>query len=176
MSDDGFEQTPEQLRQFLDFMEEDLENIRRAVEAVEEDDLDVDFLVHSKSETVDESVEKKGMEKSRIVKTLVFKAGKDFVAVLCPGDRRVSEEKLEEATGEEVRMAEPEEVEEATGYTIGGVSPFDLDVKTFVDSAVMQKDIVNSAAGSRVVGANFKPEELEKHYRDKKLEVKEVSE
>ena len=90
-----FEQTSGQLKQFLEFMEADIENVRRAIEAVENEGLDADFVVHAKSETVAESAEHTGVEESEVVKTLVF-MGERPVAVLCPGDTSVSEDKLEE--------------------------------------------------------------------------------
>ncbi|MFB6100637.1 MAG: aminoacyl-tRNA deacylase [Candidatus Nanohalobium sp.] len=155
-----FNQKPSELTEFLDFMEEDIENIRRVVDFVEENDMDVEFIVHGKSETVGESVEKKGIEAEKIVKTLVFIAGGKPISVLCPADSRVSEEKLEEETGEEVRMADPEEVEKATGYIIGGVSPFDLEIPVYMEESILEHEIVDAAAGSRVVGAEVSPEEL----------------
>ena len=160
MENKFFEQQPEELEEFLDFIEEDVENVRRVVDFVEENDLDVEFKVHGKSETAEESAKKTGVELSQIVKTLVFKTGNDFVAVLCPGDRRVSEEKLEEITGEEVRMANPSEVEEHTGYVVGGVSPFDLDIDVYMEESLLERDEVKPAAGSRVVGVTLDPESL----------------
>ncbi len=156
----SFRQSPEELETFLDFLEEDIENIRRAVSVVREKDVDAEFIVHSKSETVEESVEKKGADRSQIVKTLVFVAGEEPVAVLCPGDRRVSESKLEDLTGKEVRMANPSEVKEATGYTVGGVSPFDLELPVHVEQSIMELEVVNAAAGSRVAGVEMTPEDL----------------
>jgi len=154
-----FEQSPEALEKFLDFLDEDIENVKRAVKAVESEGLDTDFVVHAKSETVEESAKHTGVKKGEIVKTLVF-IGERPVAVLCPGDTSVSEEKLEEILGTDVRMANPEEVKEATGYVVGGVSPFDLDIKVLMEKTILEKDEVRPAAGSRVVGVNLDPEAL----------------
>jgi prolyl-tRNA editing enzyme YbaK/EbsC (Cys-tRNA(Pro) deacylase) len=101
-----FEQSPEELGEFLDFMERDLENVRRVIETVEEAGIDADFMVHEKAETVDESAENTDVEARDIVKTLVFVA-EEPLAVLCSGDRRVDEDKLEDVVGEPVRMASP---------------------------------------------------------------------
>jgi prolyl-tRNA editing enzyme YbaK/EbsC (Cys-tRNA(Pro) deacylase) len=156
-----FSQTPEQLDQFLDFIEEDLENIRRVKQFCQENGVEVDFIVHGKAETVEESAENTGVDPSEIVKTLVF-IGEEPVAVLCPGNTSVSEEKLEDILGTDVRMADPEEVEEATGYTVGGVSPFDLDIKVLMEEELFDKEEVKPAAGSRVVGLKIDPNELKK--------------
>lgn len=169
----AFEQSKSEISEFLDFMEEDLENVRRVVEYCERKDIDANFIIHGKAETVDQSSDVKDIEKSRIVKTLVFRCGEEFIGVLCPGDRRVSEERLREITGEDnVRMADPEEVKEATGYIVGGVSPFDLDIDVFMEESILEKDKVNPAAGSRVVGAEVDPEKIR---REENVEVCELA-
>lgn len=157
----AFEQDAAELEQFLDFIEKDMENVRRVIDFCRENGIDADFKVHAKSETADESAENVGVELEQIVKTLVFRAGDDFVAVLCPGDSRVSEERLEAITGSSVSMANPEEVKDATGYIVGGVSPFDLDIKVLMEESLLEHDRVKPASGSRVVGIELAPEELE---------------
>jgi len=154
-----FKQTGSELEEFLDFMEEDLENVRRVVKYCRENGIETDFIVHGKGETVEESSEKTGVDPESVVKTLVF-MGEDPVAVLCPGDKRVDEEKLSDILGCSVRMAYPREVEEATGYKVGGVSPFDLDIPVFMEESVLENDLVKPAAGSRVVGVRVSPEDL----------------
>lgn len=156
----SFKQTPEELEELLDFLEEDIENVRRVREFCEEENLEVRFEVHAKAETVDESARHSPVEKDQIIKTLIFKVGENFVAVMAPGDRRVDEEKLEKLTGEEVRMAKPEEVADTTGYVIGGVSPFDLDIPVYMEEALLEHEEVRPAAGSRVIGVEVEPEEL----------------
>lgn len=155
-----FEQTPEQIEEFLDFIDEDIENIRRVAETLEEEGLeDAKFIVHPKAETVDEHTENTGVEEKQIIKTLIF-IGERPVAVLCPGDTSVETDKLEEVLETGVRMANPDEVTEETGYIIGGVSPFDLDVPVYMEEEILDMERVKPAAGSRVVGVNLRPEEL----------------
>ena len=149
----------EGLEDFTDFIEEDVSNVRRAMQRFEEEGFDSEFIVHAKAETVEESAENTGIEEKEIVKTLVF-IGEGPVAVLAPGHRTVSEEKLEAILGEQVRLADPEEVREASGYRVGGVSPFDLDIPVFMEEGLMQRDRVKPAAGSRVVGVSVRPEDL----------------
>ncbi len=173
MGDQYFKQQPEELKQFIDFIGEDLENVKRVIEFCEEKDLDVDFKVHSKTETAKESAQKTDIKLGQVVKTLVFKAGDGFVAVLCPGDKRVSEESLEEATGEEVRMANPSEVKENTGYIVGGVSPFDLDIPVYMEKSLLEYEEVKPAAGSRVVGAEIDPEQLRNIIVSRELSITE---
>jgi Cys-tRNA(Pro) deacylase len=157
----SFKQNFDQIEDFLNFFEEDLENIRRVKRFCEDRDLDVEFEVHPKAETCEESARYSDIDMSQIVKTLIFKTGKDFTAVLAPGDRRVDTDKLGNKTEEEnIRMAKPEEVEEQTGYVIGGVSPFDLDIKIYIEESLLNHELVRPAAGSRILGVELSPREL----------------
>lgn len=155
-----FNQSSSQLSKFLDFVEDDLENVRRAIEDVNENDVDAEFLIHGKSETVDESAEKTGVEPEEIVKTLVFN-GENYYAVLCSGDKRVDEQKLEEVVGESVSLTPPSKVREKTGYIVGGVSPFDLEIPVFMEESILENETVRPAAGSRVVGVKLHSEALQ---------------
>lgn len=155
----GFTQSPEEMEEFTEFMEEDLENVQRVIgELIDED---VEFMVHTKSETVEESAENTDMDEEDIIKTLIF-IGERPVAVLCPGDTSVSEKKLEKLLDSEVRMARPQEVKDETGYIVGGVSPFDLDIKVLMEESILDKEEVKPAAGSRVIGVSIESEALKR--------------
>ena len=154
----SFEQSPRELEEFLNFMEEDIENVRRVIGTLESEDIDAELEIHAKAETVDESVQHSPVDKNQIIKTLIFRASDEFIAVMCPGDRRVDEEKLENLVGE-IRMARPEEVEEHTGYVVGGVSPFDLKIPLYASNKIPEGE-VRPAAGSRVIGVKIEREEL----------------
>jgi prolyl-tRNA editing enzyme YbaK/EbsC (Cys-tRNA(Pro) deacylase) len=156
MTLNSFTQQPSELVQILDFLEEDIENVRRVIEEVE--GLDVKFEIHAKAETVDESVQHSPVNEKQIIKTLIFKASDGFIAVMCPGNRRVDEDKLEKLVGES-RMAKPSEVEEKTGYIVGGVSPFDLDIPAYASDEIPEEE-VRPAGGSRVIGVKIDREEL----------------
>lgn len=152
-----FTQRPEELEEFLKFMEEDIDNVQRVVRELTDEK--VEFMIHAKSETVEESAENTDMSEDSIIKTLIF-IGEDPVAVMCPGDTTVSEDKLEEVLSSEVRMARPQEVKKHTGYIVGGVSPFDLDIKVLMEESILEKEKVKPAAGSRVVGVSIDSEVL----------------
>ena len=61
--------------------------------------------------------------KEAIVKSLIFKAEKEFIICLVSGDKRCSLNKLKKLSQKDVSMASAEEVKAQTGFTIGGVSP-----------------------------------------------------
>lgn len=167
MNQNSFTQKPSELTQILDFLEEDIENVRKVIEELE--GLDAKFEIHAKAETVDESVQHSPVEKNQIIKTLIFKASDDFIAVMCPGDKRVDEDKLEDLVGES-RMARPSEVEEETGYIVGGVSPFDLDIPVYASDEIPEGE-VRPAGGSRVIGVKIDREELFEVVRPEVVDV-----
>ena len=155
-----FEQSKDEIKEFLDFMDEDVENIRRVADTLEKEGIrDAKFIVHPKAETVDEHTENTGVDERQIIKTLIF-IGEKPIAVLCPGYTSVETKKLVEILETEVRMANPDEVEEETGYVIGGVSPFDLELDVYMEEDILEMNRVKPAAGSRVVGVNLRPEAL----------------
>ena len=91
-----------------------------------------------------------GIEASELVKTMVYKADGEVVAVLVRGDREVQEVKLKNLLGvADVEMADDKEVYDATGVPTGYLGPVGIAVKLFVDKEV-------AAMRNFVVGANEK--------------------
>ncbi len=85
-----------------------------------------------------------------LVKTLVFLADGEPVAVLVRGDREVEKVKLKNLLGAvEVEMADDKQVYDATGVPTGYLGPVNIKIKLLVDQEV---------AGMRnfVIGANEK--------------------
>lgn len=153
----SFQQTPDEMAQLADFLAEDIENVKKVVSSLREKDVEVDFEVHAKAETCEESAQNSPVDLEQVTKTLVFISDQPF-AVLCPGDVSVSEEKLEEYLGKNIRMANPDEVKDATGYPIGAVSPFNLDIPVLMEESLLEHEEIRPAAGSRAVGAVISPE------------------
>ncbi|MGE3154332.1 MAG: proline--tRNA ligase [Nitrospiraceae bacterium] len=91
----------------------------------------------------------------QLVKTLLYSAGPETVAVLVRGDHEVNPIKLARLLGVvEVTMAPPETVTAVTGAPVGFAGPIELrDVRLFADHAVKQ-------VRNMVVGAN----KAETHY------------
>lgn len=91
----------------------------------------------------------------QLVKTLLYSAGPETVAVLVRGDHEVNPVKLARLLGVvEVTMAPPETVTAVTGAPVGFAGPIELrDVRLFADHAVKQ-------VRNMVVGAN----KAETHY------------
>ncbi|MEN8189468.1 MAG: proline--tRNA ligase [Thermodesulfobacteriota bacterium] len=91
-----------------------------------------------------------GIKADELVKTLVYLAGDETVAVLVRGDREVEEVKLKNQLGvAEVIMADDKQVYDATGVPTGYLGPVDLSIRLLVDREV-------AAMRNFVVGANEK--------------------
>ncbi len=101
-----------------------------------------------------------GCKVGAIVKSLLFKAGEDFVLCLVSGDKRCSLNKLKKILNEkDVSMANPDDVKKVTGYTIGGVAPIGhlTKLKIFIDNNLNRFSKIYAAAGhpNAVFGIDF---------------------
>ncbi len=90
------------------------------------------------------------IEPRELVKTMVYKAGEEVVAVLVRGDREVQEVKLKNLLGAvDVEMLDDKGVFDATGVPTGYLGPVGIKVKLVVDAEV-------AAMPNFVTGANEK--------------------
>jgi Cys-tRNA(Pro)/Cys-tRNA(Cys) deacylase len=65
-----------------------------------------------------------GVERARMFKSLVARAGGDLVFALVPATGELSLKKLAAAAGvKHAEMSDPRDAERATGYQVGGISP-----------------------------------------------------
>jgi Cys-tRNA(Pro)/Cys-tRNA(Cys) deacylase len=65
-----------------------------------------------------------GVERARMFKSLVARAGGDLVFALVPATAELSLKKLAAAAGvKHAEMADPRDAERVTGYQVGGISP-----------------------------------------------------
>jgi prolyl-tRNA synthetase len=90
------------------------------------------------------------IQASELVKTMVYQAGDEVVAVLVRGDREVQEVKVKNLLGvADVEMLDDKGVFDATGVPTGYLGPVGITVKLLVDAEV-------AAMRNFVVGANEK--------------------
>ena len=84
----------------------------------------------------------------KIIKTLLYDDGKEYLAVLVRGDHDVNEAKLIRLTGlEHLRLSSPQTIERLTGAPVGFSGPVNLNgVRLLADEAVMA--LVNGVAGA----------------------------
>ena len=91
-----------------------------------------------------------GCKVGAIVKSLLFKAGENFILCLVSGDKRCSLNKLKKILNEkDISMANPDDVKRVTGYTIGGVSPTGhlTKIKIYIDENLKNFNSIFAAAG-----------------------------
>ena len=88
-----------------------------------------------------------GIEPAKLVKTLVYVADDETVAVLVRGDRDIEEVKLKNYLGvNDIRMADEKEVFGTTGVPTGYLGPVGVRVRLLADREVM--NMVNFTVGA----------------------------
>ena len=127
------------------------EPVKRAEKSIKEFDPNLSIIIlEQTARTADDAATALGCKVGAIVKSLLFKAGVNFILCLVSGDKRCSLNKLKKILNEtDVSMANPEEVKKVTGYTIGGVSPTGHLTKTkiFIDENLKNFKSLFAAAG-----------------------------
>ena len=127
------------------------EPVKRAEKSIKEFDPTLRVIVlEQTARTANDAATALGCEVGAIVKSLLFKAGENFVLCLVSGDKRCSLNKLKKILNEnDVSMANPEDVKRITGYTIGGVSPTGhlIKIKIYIDENLQNFKSIFAAAG-----------------------------
>ena len=127
------------------------EPVKRAKKSIKEFDPTLEVIVlEQTARTANDAATALGCEVGAIVKSLLFKAGENFVLCLVSGDKRCSLNKLKKILNEkDVSMANPEDVKRITGYTIGGVSPTGhlIKIQIYIDENLQNFKSIFAAAG-----------------------------
>ena len=127
------------------------EPVKRAEKSIKEFDTNLRVIVlEQTARTANDAATALGCEVGAIVKSLLFKAGENFILCLVSGDKRCSLNKLKKILNEkDVSMANPEDVKRITGYTIGGVSPTGhlTKIKIYIDENLENFKSIFAAAG-----------------------------
>ncbi|WP_054842440.1 YbaK/EbsC family protein [Vulcanisaeta distributa] len=117
--------------------------------------LTVDVLEfdHGGVETVEAASRESGEPVGRIVKTLLLKAGDEYlVAIVRGGDKVINFDRLSKALGKSVAMAKAREVRQVLGVDVGAVTPLServLSLKVVMDPSILENDYVLCGGGSR---------------------------
>ncbi len=127
------------------------EPVKRAEKSIKEFDPNLKIIILEKTaRTAQDAATALGCNVGAIIKSLLFRAGDNFVLCLVSGDKRCSLNKLKKILDEkDVSMASPDDVKKITGYTIGGVSPVGhlKKVKIYVDINLDRFTTLFAAAG-----------------------------
>ena len=108
------------------------------------------IVLEQTARTANDAATALGCKVGAIVKSLLFKAGENFILCLVSGDNKCSLNKLKKILCEkDVSMAKPDDVKKITGFTIGGVSPVGhlKNVNIYVDEGLKRFTDIYAAAG-----------------------------
>jgi len=140
----------------------DKEPVKRAEKFLKNFDQSIEVIIlENSARTAQDAAIALDCNVGAIVKSLLFRAGDDFVLCLVAGDKRCSLNKLKKLKDKkDISMASPEEVKTQTGYTIGGVSPIGHlnKIEIIIDKSLERFNQFFAAAGhpNCVFKINFK--------------------
>lgn len=104
--------------------------------------------------TVEQVCEFLSIQPNQLIKTLIFVADEEPVAVLVRGDREVNEVKVARKMGKPVQLATPEVITKVTGAPVGFAGPVGLEgVRILADPEVML--IQDGVTGANAADAHF---------------------
>lgn len=120
---------------------------RSNVEGVEVEVLELTGTV----ETVEKASRLSGYPVSQIVKTLLLRAGGDYIVAVARGDRRVDLKRATQLLGSRATLATPREVKSVLGVDVGAVTPLLPRIKSLrviVDPAILEHEYIVCGGGS----------------------------
>jgi len=128
-----------------------------------------EVLEHAPVYTSEEAAKVRNVELRTGVKALILKTeeGK-FIMGLIAADRKIDLKKLAKIVGtKKLQLASPQEVIKITGCEVGSVHPFGNlhGLPTYLDSSVLENDMVNFNAGLHTVSIQMKAKDLVKAIR-----------
>ena len=129
----------------------DKEPVKRAEKFLKDFDKSLEVIIlENSARTAQDAAKALDCNVGAIVKSLLFRAGDDFILCLVAGDKRCSLNKLKKLKDKkDISMASPEEVKTQTGYTIGGVSPIGHlnKIEIIIDNSLERFNELFAAAG-----------------------------
>ena len=127
------------------------ETVKRVEKSLKKFDSNLKIIVlNTTARTAIDAANSLKCELGAIVKSLVFRAEKDFLICLVSGDKRCSLNKLKKTLNKkDVSMANADQVKENTGFSIGGVAPTAhlKKLNIIVDKSLSRFKHVYGAAG-----------------------------
>ena len=129
----------------------DKEPVKRAEKFLKSFDQSLEVItLEDSARTAQDAAKALDCNVGAIVKSLLLRAGDDFILCLVAGDKRCSLNKLKKFKDKkDISMASPEEVKTQTGYTIGGVSPIGHlnKIEIIIDKSLERFNELFAAAG-----------------------------
>ncbi|MFA4668934.1 YbaK/EbsC family protein [Pyrococcus kukulkanii] len=122
--------------------------------------------------TVAQAVKATGVSPRQVIKSLVLISKRGPILAIVDGESKVSLEKVKQHFGE-VRLATPEEVREITGFEVGGVPPVGINIKTVVDSRVLENEFVIGGGGRIDKLCKLDPRKIVEYQKAEIIEIRE---
>jgi len=122
----------------------------------------VEKIATPDQKTISEVASFLNVDATRLIKTLIFKADEELIAVLCRGDHEINDIKLKNVLGaSEIELATEGDVTELLSCGVGSIGPvkLPLDLKVIADHSIAS--IVNGVCGANEDGfhlTNVNPE------------------
>jgi len=122
----------------------------------------VEKIATPDQKTISEVASFLNVDATRLIKTLIFKADEELIAVLCRGDHEINDIKLKNVLGaSEIEFATEGDVTELLSCGVGSIGPvkLPLDLKVIADHSIAS--IVNGVCGANEDGfhlTNVNPE------------------
>ena len=131
-------------------------------EKLDEALLEVEKVATPDQKTISEVASFLNVDETRLIKTLIFKADDELIAVLCRGDHEINDIKLKNILGaSEVELAAEGDITELLSCGVGSIGPvkLPLELKVIADHSIAS--IVNGVCGANEDGfhlTNVNPE------------------
>ncbi len=131
-------------------------------EKLDEALMEVEKVATPDQKTISEVASFLNVDATRLIKTLIFKADDELIAVLCRGDHEINDIKLKNVLGaSEIEFAAEGDVTELLSCGVGSIGPvkLPLDLKVIADHSIAS--IVNGVCGANEDGfhlTNVNPE------------------
>jgi len=122
----------------------------------------VEKIATPDQKTISEVASFLNVDATRLIKTLIFKADEELIAVLCRGDHEINDIKLKNVLrASEIELASEGDVTELLSCGVGSIGPvkLPLDLKVIADHSIAS--IVNGVCGANEDGfhlTNVNPE------------------
>jgi len=138
-------------------------------ELLDSNGIPYEVLEHVPVYTSEEAAKVKGVELKTGVKALILKTEEgNFIMGLVAADRKIDLKKLAKIVEtKKLQLASPQEVLKITGCEIGSVHPFGNlhGLPTYLDSSILENDMVNFNAGLHTVSIQMRVKDLIKAIR-----------
>lgn len=122
----------------------------KIIRLLQKNKITYEFSEHEPVYTSKQAARIRGEPLSIGAKSLLIKAGNDFVLVVLSGDKRLDSKKLKAfLNAKSIRFATPEEVKEVMGCEVGACYPIGtiVDVRTIVDNFLTKNTVFSFNPG-----------------------------